>query len=335
MLRVGVIGLGGIGHNHARAYQAAHQADLVGICDAMPDRADAAAEQYGCQAYSDIETMLREARLDAVSVATGGFEGGADHYEPTIQCLGAGVHVLCEKPISNQIEQAREMVRTAREKGLYFSINLNHRFVPAANEAREWVIRGDLGDLLFINMALWINNPNDSSEWIHLRALHPHSIDVMRFFCGDVRRVQAFLHRAPGRTCWSTASLNMEFTSGVVGHLTGSYDMSMHHPIERCEVAGTKGRFVLENVYEQLTFYPRDSPEMRVTRNSMFGGMSGFADTFTRRVHRWLEQVSAGVPREEIEGSGEDGLAAQEVIEAGIRSFQNGSVEEVPLVPQQ
>jgi predicted dehydrogenase len=127
----------------------------------------------------------------------------------------------------------------------------------------------------------------------------------------------------------------MEFASGVVGHLIGSYDMSMHHPIERCEVAGTKGRFVLDNVYEQFTFFPRDSPEMRVTRNSIFGGMSGFGDTFTRRVHRWVEQASAGVPREEIEGSGEEGLAAQEVIEAAIRSFQSGTVEEVPPVPGQ
>src|SRR5688500_1877342 len=137
MLRVGVIGVGGIGHNHARAYQAAQQADLVCVCDAVRDRADAAAQQYGCRAYSELETMLQEERLDAVSVATAGLEGGADHYLPTMQCLNAGIHVLCEKPISNQIDQAREMVRTAREKGLYFGINLNHRFVPLASQARE------------------------------------------------------------------------------------------------------------------------------------------------------------------------------------------------------
>jgi hypothetical protein len=58
--------------------------------------------------------------------------------------------------------------------------------------------------------------------------------------------------------------------------------------------------------------------------------MTGFSDTFTRRVHRWVEQVAAGVAREELEGSGEDGLAAQEVIEAAIRSFRGGTVEEVP-----
>jgi UDP-N-acetylglucosamine 3-dehydrogenase len=333
MLRVGVIGLNGIGHNHASAYRSAKQADLVCVCDTVRDRADEAAGRYGCKAYYDLDSMLQEERLDAVSVATGGFENGADHYDPTIRCLNAGVHVLCEKPISNNIEQAREMVRVAREKQLYFGINLNHRFVPPAEKAREWIEAGDLGELLFVNMALWINNPNESSEWFHLRALHPHSIDVMRYFVGDVKRVQAFMNRAPGRKCWSNVSINMEFANGAVGHLTGSYDMSMHHPIERCEVAGTRGRFVLENVYERLTYYPRDAAELRVVNNNLFGGLSGFGDTFTRRIQRWVEQVTAGVPHEQIEGSGEEGLAAQEVIEAAIRSFQQGTVEEVPPTP--
>src|SRR5262249_28582702 len=148
----------------------------------------------------------------------------------------------------------------------------------------------------------------------------------------DVKRVQAFLSRPEGRNCWSNASINMEFANGCVGHLTGSYDMSMHHPIERCEVAGTAGRFVLENVYETLTFYPRSSPEARVIRNNLFSGLGGFNDPFRNRIHRWLEQITAGIPRDQIDGSGADGLAAQEVIEAAIRSFRNGTVEEVPPV---
>jgi UDP-N-acetylglucosamine 3-dehydrogenase len=332
MLRVGVIGLNSIGHNHAGAYQSAKQADLVCVCDMMRDRADEAAARYGCKPYYNLGEMLATERLDAVSVATGGFENGADHYQPTMESLNAGVHVLCEKPISNNIENAREMTRTAQEKKRYFGINLNHRFVPPAAKAKEWIQNGDLGELLFINMALWISNPNETSEWFHLRALHPHSIDVMHYFCGDVKRVQAFLHRAPGRRCWSNASINMEFANGAVGHLTGSYDMSMLHPIERCEVAGTKGRLVLENVFERLTLYPREAAETRVIQNNIFGGLTGFGDTFTRRIHRWVEQVDAGAPREQIEGSGEEGLHVQEVIEAAIRSFQNGTVEEVPPV---
>jgi predicted dehydrogenase len=61
------------------------------------------------------------------------------------------------------------------------------------------------------------------------------------------------------------------------------------------------------------------------------GGLSGFNATFTNRINRWIEQVSAGVPREEIDASGKDGLAVQEVIEAAIRSHETGRAEEVPV----
>ena len=179
-------------------------------------------------------------------------------------------------------------------------------------------------------MTMWINNPNETSPWFHLRALHPHSLDIMRYFCGDVERVHAFLNRAPGRVCYSNAQINLQFANGVVGHLTGSYDTDPRHNLERCEVLGTKGRFVLDNLYEELTFYPRGGQELTVIRNSIMGGLSGFNATFTNRIHRWLEQVTAGVDRKEIEASGREGLAVQEIIEAAIRSHETGRAEEAP-----
>ena len=56
---------------------------------------------------------------------------------------------------------------------------------------------GRLGELNIINMTMWINNPNETSPHFHMRALHPHSIDVMRYFGGDVEKVQAFFKRGP------------------------------------------------------------------------------------------------------------------------------------------
>jgi len=89
---------------------------------------------------------------------------------------------------------------------------------------------------------------------------------------------------------------------------------------------GTEGRFVLENCFEELTFYPRRSQELAVIRNSIMGGMGGFGDTFKNRINRWIEQVQARVPRDQIEASGEDGLAVQEIIEAAIRSWEGNCV---------
>jgi UDP-N-acetylglucosamine 3-dehydrogenase len=333
-LRVGVIGMRGIGNTHAGVYRSDPLSELVAVCDIERSRADEASARWGVPAFYSVREMLAGAELDAVSVATGGFENGSWHYEPVMECVAAGKHVLCEKPISNNIEHAREMVRAARQAGVYFGINLNHRFVPPAARARRWLDEGKLGHPLLINMTMWIDNPNETSPWFHLRALHPHSLDIMRYFCGDVTRVHAFANHAPRpeggeRVCWSNVQVNLLFANGVVGHLTGSYDAAPRHNLERCEVMGTEGRFVLDNCFEELTFYPRRADELIVVRNSIMGGVQGFDATFKNRIHRWLEQVSAGVPREEIEASGEDGLAVQEIIEAAILSIQKGTVEDV------
>jgi len=330
MLKVGVIGMRGIGNQHADCYVSSEHAQVVAVCDLVQERADEAAQRLGAKAYYDMNEMLGSEELDIVDVSTGGKENGGDHYAPVMAALEAGKHALCEKPISNDIGEAREMVASAREKGLCFGVNLNHRFTPPTFKAREWVEEGRLGEVNFINMALWIGNPKDD-EFFHLRALHPHSIDVMRYFCGSVEYVQAFLKRSAGRTCWSNASINMKFANGVIGHLTGSYDMTTRHPMERCEVAGTKGRFVLDNVYEDLTLWLHDSEEVVNIHNSIFGGLTGFGDTFRMRIHRFCEQVAEGAKPEEIEASGADALQAQEVIEAAIKSHQTGEVVQLQV----
>ncbi len=108
------------------------------------------------------------------------------------------------------------MVALAKQKNLRYGINLNHRFTPAALRAREWVDAGRLGEVNIINMTMWINNPNETSPWFHIRALHPHSLDVMRYFAGDVEKVQAFFKRGPRsdgpdgkRVCWSNVQVNL------------------------------------------------------------------------------------------------------------------------------
>jgi predicted dehydrogenase len=270
--------------------------------------------------------MLETVRPDVVSVATGGVEYGSEHYLPTMQALNFGCHVLGEKPISNEVEEGEEMVATAKAKGVCYGINLNHRFTPAARLAKKWVETGRIGQQLFINMSMWIMNPRESSPWFHLKALHPHTIDVMRYFCGDVEAVHCFATKAPGRKIWSTAVFNMRFKNGAVGTLTGSYDIERGHPMERCEVAGVNGRFVIDDMYREATLYPAGNPEKIVYTNPLFGGYRDFNDTFRNRIHTFLEQITAGVAPDQIDGSAAEGLAAQKVIAAAIESVQTESV---------
>ena len=324
-LRVAIVGMGNIGNTHARVYQAHPQSEIVAVCDIIPERADKAAAAYGCPAFYTVQAMLDSGvQIDAASVCSAGVENGGDHYRPTMELLGAGIPVLGEKPISNRIAEAEEMVALAREKKLRYGINLNHRFTPAALLAKGWVEEGRLGEIHIINMTMWINNPNESSPWFHMRALHPHSIDVMRYFGSDVAQVHAFFKKGNGRQIWSNVQVNMLFANGIVGHLTGSYDAGGSYGLERLEVVGSGARFVLLDACEHLTFYPRFSRET-VTYDYV-GGMISFGETFGSRIGRWVEQNLQGVRPEAVDGSGEDALRAQRVIEAAIASWQTGTV---------
>ncbi len=324
MQRIGIIGLGGIGNRHADCYVPMQGAELAAVCDIDRERADAAAARLGVPAFYTVQDMLSDADLTMVSVATGGVEYGSDHYEPTMQALEAGLHVLGEKPICNEIAPAEEMVALAAEKKLCYGINLNHRFTPAARLAKKWMDDGRIGHLLFMNMSMWIMNPRESSEWFQIKALHPHTVDIMRHFCGDITEVHCIAMKAPGRAIWSTAQFNMRFACGAVGHLTGSYDIERGHPMERCEVAGTAGRFVIDDMFREATLYPAGDPEKVVYTNPVFGGMRDFADTFINRLTRFVQQVNDGVSPGDIDGSGADGLAAQKVLAAAIESIRTG-----------
>ncbi|MFM7321969.1 MAG: Gfo/Idh/MocA family protein, partial [Armatimonadota bacterium] len=205
---------------------------------------------------------------------------------------------------------------------------------PAAKRAKEWVEAGRLGEVNLINMKMWINNPNETSPHFHIRALHPHSLDVMRYYGGDVAKVQAFFKRGPKadgpdgrRVCWSNVQVNLLFKNGILGHLVGSYDAGGSYGLETLEVVGSEGRFVLLDACEHLTWYPRFSRETETY--DYLGGMMNFSETFGSRIGTWVEQNLAGDKPEDIDASGADALHVQKIIEAIIRSWETGTVVDV------
>ncbi len=327
-LKVAIVGMGNIGNRHAQVYVKRDDVEIVAVCDIIPEKADKAAEKYGAKAFYSIQDMVNSGiQIDAASMCTAGEENGGDHYQATIELLEAGIPTLGEKPISNNTEEADEMVALAKKKGLRYGIDLNHRFTPAAIRAKQWVDEGRLGEINMIMMRMWINNPNESSPWFHARALHPHSIDILRYFGGDIAKVQSFFKKGEGRKIWSNMQTNVQFKNGVIGHLVGSYDAGGSYGLEQLEIVGSKGRIVLEEACQHLTFYPRFS--METETYDFLGGMMHFNDTFDARIGKWVEQNIAGVAPEEIDGSGEDGLKVQNVIEAMIKSWETNSIVEL------
>ena len=329
-IKAAVVGVGNIGSIHADIYSKLESVDLTAICDTDQEKADEAATKFNCKAFYSVDSLLAEKPMEIASMCTKGEENGGDHYLPTIQLLEAGVHVLGEKPISNNIEHARLMQKLAEEKNVRYGINLNHRFTPSAIKAKEWVDANRIGTVHMIDLTMWIDNPVESSPWFHLRALHPHSFNILNYFVGPVKKVHCFLNKGEGRKIWTNAQINLLFANGVIGHLRGSYDgdfPSGSFGIENLEIVGSKGRIVIEDACESLCYFPRRSKSME--KFDCYGGMNHFQETFKSRIEAWVQDNINQVLPAEVNGSGQEGLAAQEAIEAAIKSFETDTVVEL------
>ena len=146
-VRIGIIGSGGIAGAHAERYKKVPGVRVAAVADVVPGRAQQFIERFGfagARAFSDHREMLRE-DLDAVSVCT----FNAAHYQPTIDALNAGKHVLLEKPMAVSLEQGLDMVRTARRTGRMLSIGFQTRYDADVMTARRVVASGALGQIYF------------------------------------------------------------------------------------------------------------------------------------------------------------------------------------------
>lgn len=364
-LKIGIVGMRGIGMTHANAYRQDPLAQLVAVCDLVKERADSAAEKLGVKAYYSLTEMLRgEPDLDIVDVTTGGFENGSWHYEPAMEAMEAGKHVLVEKPLSNDIGEARQMVARAAEKGVYLGCNLNHYFTPPAEKAMQYMEEGRIGELVYCLHKMGFSageetySPTTSSRFRgfpygHLKAFLSHPFSVMRHFCGDITHVQAFVNRPGfrrrvGDVMLSTVSIHVRFANDCVGYLLSqrgdaTYGLGGWWSLE---VAGTRGTFCIENCIEKVTFWPAPSPAKAGDPAKMSGGsaegpevtssgITDFSQTFPRRLHAFLEDVTNGVHREDLRASGRDALAALEYTWAVMESYEQGGalVRPHPLPP--
>jgi predicted dehydrogenase len=124
-VRTGVIGVGYLGRFHAQKYASLPQSRLVAVVDPDSGARERVAAEAGCRGFSDFREILGE--VDAVSIAT----PTPLHHRIARECLERGVHVLVEKPITETLAEARELVELAGRSGLVFQVGHLERFNPA------------------------------------------------------------------------------------------------------------------------------------------------------------------------------------------------------------
>ncbi|PZE21576.1 Gfo/Idh/MocA family protein [Paenibacillus xerothermodurans] len=148
MVKIGIIGSGGIAGAHVRAYKKMPDVEIVAVADVVPGRADEFVRRFeltGARAFERHEALL-EMDLDGVSICTPNFT----HHRTAIDALEAGKQVLVEKPLSVTLEQGIEMVRTAKKTGNMLTVGFQPRYDPNMQVVREIVRSGQLGNVYYV-----------------------------------------------------------------------------------------------------------------------------------------------------------------------------------------
>ena len=148
LLKVAIVGCGKIADGHVEEIQKlGHLAELVGVCDREMIMATQLATRYGVpKAYDDYDQMLRELRPDVVHVAT----PPQVHKDLAVKAIDAGAHVFVEKPLTLDYASSRALVEHAEHAGKKVGVGYSYHFEPQAEDLREMLRRGQLGDVLHI-----------------------------------------------------------------------------------------------------------------------------------------------------------------------------------------
>jgi predicted dehydrogenase len=256
-LRVGVIGVGVMGSNHARVFAGLTGAELVGVADPDRKQAEFVARTLGCRAVSDVGQLL-DLGVDVVTIAAPTHL----HHDMALTCIARGVHIMVEKPVASTVEEGRDIIEAARRANVTLMVGHVERFNPAVEAVKE-AIRGE--DILSIAITRVGPFPPRMSNVGVVIDLAVHDIDLIRWFTdSDIVEVQPQLSSAVAER-EDIALLQFRTASGVLAHINTNWLTPFK---ARNVTVATRGKYVTgdlltRQVTECFGFQPDGSYSMR------------------------------------------------------------------------
>lgn len=249
-LRAGVVGLGMMGRNHLRVWEAIQGVEVVAVADPDPGALVHGTAGREVRGYEDADRMFAEEQLDLVSVVA----PTSLHLPVTVAALRAGANVLVEKPIASTREEAVEMIAAAEAAGRMLTVGHIERFNPAIRELRRRLADGELGRIFQINATRLGPFPARIRDVGVVVDLAPHDLDVMRYLIGsEPVRLYGETERRIHTEHEDLFNGIMKFANGVIGVL----DINWLTPTKKrtLTVTGERGMYVVDYITQDLVFY--------------------------------------------------------------------------------
>src|ERR1044072_5223477 len=256
-LRIGVVGVGVMGSNHARVLAGLSGVTLVGVADPNLEQAGLVARTLGCAAVATVDELLN-LKPDAVCIAA----PTELHHQVALRCIARGVHVLVEKPIASSVAEGEEIVTAAALAGVTLMVGHVERFNPAV-EAIKQALRGE--SILSIGITRVGPFPPRMSKVGVVIDLAVHDIDLIRWFTdSDIIEVQPQVSSAIAER-EDIALLQFRTANGVLAHINTNWLTPFK---ARSVTVATRGKYMMGDLLtrqgtECFGFQPARSYSMR------------------------------------------------------------------------
>ncbi len=296
-LRVGVVGVGVMGSNHARVLAEMAGVELVGVADPDVRQRELVSRTLDCAAFADMDALL-QCGVDAVTIAAPTHL----HHDLAIECICRGVNLLVEKPIAPTVEEGRAIVAAARRAGVTLMVGHVERFNPAVESIKRAIKNQDILSIAITRVGPFPPRMSNVGVVIDLAV---HDIDLIRWFTdSEIVEIQPQLSSAVAER-EDIALLQFRTASGVLAHINTNWLTPFK---ARTIHVATRAKYLIgdlltSQVTECFGFQPDGSYSMRHLS-------VGYAEPLRAELRAFVNAIRSGRPPAV---TGEEAVASLEV----------------------
>ena len=339
-IRIAVVGCGRIAERHFSAIKEnSDYLELVGVCDSDSERLKKTESELKVKGYSSLTEMLANSNADVCSICT----PSGVHPEQSIEIVKAGVHVVCEKPMSTRWAQALEMVKEADQAQKHLFIVKQNRFNPTLQLLKNAVDKGRFGRIYMVNVNVFWTRPQDyydQDKWRGtwefdggaLMNQASHYVDLLQWVAGPIEEVHSFLGTLARRIeVEDTGVVNLKWRSGALGSVNVTmltYPKNLEGSIT---ILGEKGTVkvggVAVNEIEHWEFSEKDPDDEKI-KEASYATTSVYGHGHVKYYEN-VVQTLRGEAQPYTDGR--EGLYSLELLIAMYLSARDGKAISLPL----
>ncbi len=311
-LGTAVIGTGFWGKNHARVYKELTETELLAVCDIDAERAKTVAKQFGAKPYTNVQKMLKNKDIQAVSVCT----WSTSLAKVAAIAVEAGKHVLVEKPMAAKVKEAEKLLCVAKTKNVHITVGFLMRFIPGLQHIKKSVQNKTIGELVCATAKRVSQWPERIGDVGVVKDTAIHDIDVMLYlFNEEPTTVYAKTGSMKHTKFEDYAQIMLTFKGGKSAFIESNW--LTPYKTRDLTVTGSEAIMKLDYITQEVTI--EDAKETVQPRYPMQEPLKLELQHFARCVLKKEKPMITGL----------DGFKALKIAEAALRSSASGKIVEL------